>query len=78
MTNGLGCSNLFFMNLTLKNMQMCTWIRESYLLSINFADDQVLLAQDEYNLTYMMKKLNELEEMSGIKISLEKIENTII
>lgn len=58
--------------------KMGIWIRESYLSTISFADDQVLIAQDEDDLSYMIRKLNEYYTTWGLQISLEKTEYMVI
>ena len=45
--------------------------REFYLLK-NFADDQVLLAQDHDDMEYMSRKLKEEYEKWGLAVNLEK------
>jgi C-terminal processing protease CtpA/Prc len=40
--------------------------------SLNFADDQVLLAQDHDDMEYMARKLKEEYEKWGLAINLEK------
>jgi hypothetical protein len=46
-------------------------IQNTYLYSLNFADDQVLLAQD-HDMEYMARKLTEEYEKWGLTINLEK------
>jgi hypothetical protein len=43
-----------------------------YIYSLNFADDQVLLAQDHDDMEYMARKLKEKYEKWGLAINLEK------
>ena len=43
-----------------------------YTYSLNFADDQVLLAQNHDNKEYMARKLKEEYEKWGLAINLEK------
>ena len=40
---------------------------DNTLYSLNFADDQVLIAQDEDDMIYMIKKLIEEYELWGMK-----------
>jgi hypothetical protein len=47
-------------------------IQNTYVYSINFADDQVLLAQDHDDMEYMARKLKEEYEKWGLTINLEK------
>jgi hypothetical protein len=47
-------------------------IQDTYLYSFNFADDQVLLAQDHEDREYMGRKLKEEYEKWGLVINLEK------
>ena len=43
----------------------------TYVYSLNFADDQVLLAQDHHDMEYMARKLKEEYEKWGLAINLE-------
>jgi hypothetical protein len=47
-------------------------IQNTYVYSHNFADDQVLLAQDHDDMEYMARKLKEEYEKWGLVISLGK------
>ena len=47
-------------------------IQNTYVYSPNFANDQVLLAQDHDDMAYMARKLNEEYEKWGLAINLEK------
>ena len=47
-------------------------IQNTYVYSINFADDQVVLAQDHDDMEYMERKLKEEREEWGLTINLEK------
>ena len=47
-------------------------IQNTYVYSLNFADDQVLLAQDHDDMEYMARKLKEEYEKWGLAINLEK------
>ena len=47
-------------------------IRYTYVYPLNFADDQVLLAQDNDDMVYMARKLKEEYEKWGLNINLEK------
>ena len=47
-------------------------IQNTYVYSHNFADDQVLLAQDHDDMEYMARKLKEEYEKWGLAINLEK------
>ena len=49
-------------------------IQNTYVYSLNFADDQVLLAQDHDDMEYMARKLKEEYEKWGLAINLEKNE----
>jgi len=46
-----------------------------YVYSHNFADDQVLLAQDHDYMEYMARKLKEKYDKWGLAINLEKKTN---
>ena len=47
-------------------------IQNTYVYSLNFADDQVLLAQDHDDMEYMARKLKEEYEKGGLAVNLEK------
>ena len=47
-------------------------IQNTYVYSLNFADDQVVLAQDHDDMEYMTGKLKEEYEEWGLTINLEK------
>ena len=47
-------------------------IQNTHVYSLNFADDQVLLAQDHDDMEYMARKLKEEYEKWGLTINLEK------
>jgi hypothetical protein len=47
-------------------------IQNTFVHSLNFADDQVLLAQDHDGMEYMARKLKEEYEKWGLTINLEK------
>ena len=47
-------------------------IQNTYVYSLSFADDQVLLAQDHDDMEYMARKLKEECEKWGLVINLEK------
>ena len=51
---------------------MDTPIQNTYVYSLNFADDQVLLAQDHDDMEYMARKLKEKYEKWGLAVNLEK------
>jgi hypothetical protein len=55
-----------------KCQPMCIPIQNTYVHSLNFADDQVLLAQDHDDMEYMARKLKEEYENWGLTINLEK------
>ena len=44
-----------------------------YIYSLNFADDQVVLAQDRDDMGYVARKLKDEYEEWGLTISLEKM-----
>jgi hypothetical protein len=46
--------------------------QNTYLYSLNFADDQVLLAQDHDDMEYLARKLKEEYEKWRLTINLEK------
>jgi hypothetical protein len=47
-------------------------IQNTYIYSLNFADDQVLLAQDHDDMEHMARKLKEEYERWGLAINLKK------
>ena len=47
-------------------------IQNTYIYSLNFADDQVLLAQDHDDMEYVARKLKEEYEKWGLAINLKK------
>ena len=47
-------------------------IQNTYVYLLNFADDQVLLAQDHDDMEYMVRKLKEEYEKCGLAKNLEK------
>lgn len=49
-------------------------INKDYLFSLNFADDQVVMAQDSYDLKFMVKRLYDEYRKWGLQVSLEKTE----
>jgi hypothetical protein len=90
MTKGLGqgCSlspTLFkiYLEQVLRNWKrkcqpMGIPIQNTYVYSLNFADDQLLLAQDHDDMEYMARKLKEEYEEWGLTINLEKTEYVCI
>jgi hypothetical protein len=53
-------------------------IQNTYVYSLNFADDQVLLAQDHEDMEYMARKLKEEYEKWGLAINLEKTKHVCV
>ena len=47
---------------------------DSLIHTLIFADDQILLAEDRDDLSYMARKLEETCEKTGLKINMEKSE----
>jgi hypothetical protein len=47
-------------------------VQNTYVYSLNFADDQVLLAQDLDDMEYLVRKLKEEYEKWGFTINLGK------
>jgi len=47
-------------------------IQNTHVYSLNFADDQVSIAQDHDDMEFMARKLKEEYEKWGITINLEK------
>lgn len=53
-------------------------IGESYLLTLSFADDQVILAEDSYDMEFVLKRLYTEYEKWGLQVSLEKTEYLVV
>jgi hypothetical protein len=51
---------------------MCIPIQNTHVYSLNFADDQVLIAQDHDDMEFMAPKLKEEYEKLGFTMNLEK------
>jgi len=49
-------------------------VRDSFLYTLSFADDQVVMAQDEEDLSFMVRKLEEEYTKNGLEINLKKTE----
>lgn len=49
-------------------------IRNEHLYTLSFADDQVVIAQDEEDLSYMVRKLKEEYSKVGLQINFDKTE----
>lgn len=49
-------------------------IDNAYLFNLNFADDQAILAQDAYDMEFMLRRLYAEYKMWGLEVSLEKTE----
>ena len=49
-------------------------VRNSHLYTLCFADDQVVIAQDEDDMSYMVRKLQEEYIKAGLEINLKKTE----
>jgi len=47
-------------------------IQNAHVYSLNFADDQVLIAQDHDDMEFMARKLKEEYEKWGLTMNLEK------
>lgn len=53
-------------------------VGDNKLHSLYFADDQVVIAEDEQDLNYMVRKLQEEYERAGLKINFNKCEYLIV
>ena len=51
---------------------MGIWVKDTHLYTILFADDQVVLAEDQQDLTYMINKLTEEYDKWGLQINMQK------
>ena len=60
--------SFFFLRVTSRDSP----IQNTYVYSLNFADYQVLLAQDHDDMEYMTRKLKEEYEKWGLAVNLEK------
>jgi hypothetical protein len=49
-------------------------INDTYLISLNSADDQIVLAQDAFDLEYMMRKLKQSYSQWGLCVNFSKTE----
>lgn len=49
-------------------------VRNHHIYSLNFADDQVIIAQDVDDLSYMVRKLKEEYDRAGLEINFAKTE----
>lgn len=63
---------------TRKCKSMGLQVGDDTLYSLYFADDQVVIAEDEEDLSYMVRKLHEEYERAGLKMNLNKCEYLII
>ena len=52
----------------------CRNVGDSTIHTLFFADDQILLAEDRDDLSYMARKLEEVFENSGLKLNMKKSE----
>ena len=59
---------------TRKCRNMGIRVGDSIIHTLFFADDQILLAEDRDDLSYMARKLEETFEKSGLKINMKKSE----
>jgi hypothetical protein len=66
------CLDRVLINWKRKCQPMGIPIKNTYVYSLNFADDQVLLAQDHDDMEYMATKLKKEYEEWGLTINLEK------
>ena len=57
---------------------MRIFVNNNTLFSLSFVDDQVLLAQDSYDLEFMMKKLHQEYKKWGLEMSLAKRKYLVI
>jgi hypothetical protein len=47
-------------------------INDTSLFSLNYADDQIVLAQDAFDLEYMMRKMKQSYSQSGLCVTFNK------
>ena len=53
-------------------------INNDHLYSLNFADDQIIFAEDDNDINYMIRKLKEEYENWGLKINPSKTEYMVV
>lgn len=63
---------------TSKIREMGLQIGDEKLFSLYFADDQMVIAEDQDDLNYMIRKLQEEYEAAGLTINMEKSEYMIV
>lgn len=68
-----------YLEKTLKNWKrgcegMGVPVRNEHLYTLSFADDQVVIAQDEEDLSFMIRKLQEAYTKAGLEINFKKTE----
>jgi len=65
-------------NWKIKCERMGIKLNDDMLYSLNFADDQVIFAENEYDAHYTLRKLNEEYEKWGLKINFKKTEYMVV
>lgn len=53
-------------------------IDEDLLHTLLFADDQIIMANDDYDIEYMIRKLSEVYTTAGLKINFSKTKYLVI
>ena len=53
-------------------------INDTYLFTVSFADDQAILAQDAYDMEFMLRRLYTEYQRWGLEVSLDKTEYLVI
>jgi hypothetical protein len=50
-------------------------VKDRYLFTLNFADDLVVIAQDHFNLEFMVRRLRKTYESWGLTLNYKKNQN---
>ena len=53
-------------------------VRQDMLFTLYFADDQAVIAEDQDDLSYMVKKLDKYYQQAGLTINMEKSEYIVV
>ena len=53
-------------------------INETFLQASLFADDQILMAADEYDIEYMMRTISENYDRAGLKVNFAKTKYLVV
>jgi hypothetical protein len=53
-------------------------VNETFLHTLLFTDDQILIAADEYDIEYMMRKISETYDRAGLKVNVAKTKYLVV